>query len=189
MSPGLYFLPWFLLLASSTHALEFNEVQAGKSTITFAYKQMNVPMEGKFTRFSARMAFDPEKTNAAQARIEVDLASIDTGFSESDDEVAGKLWFNAKAFSTAQFVSYGVRVLGGNRYEALGKLSIKGRSMDVSAPFTFRQEGALGVFDGSFILKRLDYAIGEGIWADLSTVANEVQVKFHIVAASSPAKK
>ncbi|MBI5658821.1 MAG: YceI family protein [Nitrosomonadales bacterium] len=175
----------FPLLPAGSHAAEFGEVQTGKSAITFAYKQMNVPMEGKFNRFSARLAFDPEKIRAAHARIEVELASIDTGFSESDDEVGGKLWFNTKAFPVAQFVSSGVKALGGNRYEALGKLSIKGRSLDVSAPFTFRQEGAVAVFEGTFHLKRLDYGIGEGIWSDLATVANEVQIRFHIVAAAA----
>ena len=185
-----YFLPLLLASASiSSYAAEFNEVQADKSTIAFAYRQMNVPMEGKFNKFSARIAFDPARVNSAQARIEVDLASIDTGFSESNDEIAGKLWFNTKAFPTAQFVSAGVRTLGNNRYEALGKLTIKGKSLNVSAPFTFKQEGQVAIFDGSFNLRRLDYAIGEGLWADLDTVANEVRIVFHIVASAAPIKK
>ena len=181
-----------LLLASASinsGAAEFNEVQAGKSTLSFAYRQMNVPMEGKFSKFSARIAFDPAKANSAQAKLEVDLASIDTGFSESNDEIAGKLWFNTKTFPTAQFVSTGVKTLGNNRYEALGKLAIKGKSLDVSAPFTFKQEGRSAIFDGAFNLKRLDYAIGEGMWADLDTVANEVRIVFHIVANAAPIKK
>lgn len=173
----------------SSGATEFNEVLAGKSAVTFAYRQMNVPMEGNFSKFSARIAFDPAKAGSAQAKIEVDLASIDAGSSDANDEVGGKLWFNTKAFPVAQFVSTGVKTLGNNRYEALGKLTIKGKSMDVVAPFTFRQEGPVAAFDGSFNLKRLDYAIGEGMWADLGTVANEIQVVFHIVAGAAPAKK
>lgn len=182
----------FLLLlfaSANSGAVEFNEVQAGKSTISFAYKQMNVPLEGRFNKFSARIAFDPARASNAQAKIEVDLASIDAGSSDANDEVGGKLWFNTKAFPAAQFVSTGVKTLGGNRYEALGKLTIKGISRDVFAPFTFRQEGTVAVFDGSFSLKRLDYAIGEGMWADLGTVANEVGIVFHIVAVAAPAKK
>ncbi len=184
MSLYRYILPLLCLFPASSQAVEFTEFMPAMSAITFAYKQMNVPLEGKFNRFSARIAFDPEKAHAAQAIIEVELASIDTGFSDADSEVAGKLWFNTQAFPAARFVSNGVRALGGNRYEALGNLSIKGRTLDVIAPFTFRQEGEGAIFDGSFNMKRLDYAIGEGIWSDLATVANEVQVKFHIVAAA-----
>lgn len=181
-----------LLLAgamSNVYAGEFNQVQPSKSTLTFAYKQMGVPLEGKFGKFAAQVSFDPAKINAAQAKLEVDLASIDTGSSEGNDEIVGKLWFNTKANPTAKFFSSGIKSLGTNRYEALGKLTIKGRLLDVSAPFTFRQEGAVGIFDGAFTLKRLDYAIGEGLWADVGTVANEVRIVFHIVTNAAPIKK
>ncbi|HEU0282457.1 MAG TPA: YceI family protein [Gallionella sp.] len=191
-TPYRYFLPLTVLLLANAaihaRAAEFNQVQAGNSTLTFAYRQMGVPMEGKFHKFAARIAFDPARTSAARAQIEVDLAGIDTGSSEADAEVLGKQWFNTKAYPSAQFVATGVKTLGGNRYEALGKFTLKGKSQDVSAPFTFRQEGSAAVFDGAFTLKRLDYAIGEGAWADLSAVANEVQVRFHIVA-NAAAKK
>ena len=39
------------------------------------------------------------------------------------------------------------------------------------------------------LLKRLDYAIGEGGWADVDTVANEIQIEFHVLAGRSPVKK
>jgi hypothetical protein len=39
------------------------------------------------------------------------------------------------------------------------------------------------------VLKRLDYAIGEGVWSDTDTVANEVQVKFRISAVAGVVKK
>lgn len=174
---------------NSTHADEFNQIQNNKSTLTFAYKQMGVPMEGKFRKFAARIAFDPDRISAAQAQIEVNPADIDTGLSDADTEVLGKLWFNTKVYPSAQFVATGVKVLGGNRYEALGKLTLKGKSHDVSALFTFKTEGTAGIFDGAFTLKRLDYAIGEGEWTDVSAVANEVQVKFYIVANAAPIKK
>ena len=179
-------LQYFMLLLacamSSTHATEFNQVQADKSTLTFAYKQMGVPMEGKFRKFAARIAFDPTKLSAAQAQIEINPADIDTGLSDADTEVLGKLWFNTKVFPNVRFVATGVKALSGNRYEVLGKLTLKGKSQDISAIFTFKPESIIGIFDGAFTLKRLDYAIGEGEWTDVSAVANEVQIKFHIVA-------
>lgn len=181
-----YYLPLIglLLIGVPFHAqaVEFNQVQIDKSLLAFAYKQMGVPMEGKFRKFAARIVFDPARLSEAQAQIEVNPADIDTGLSDADAEVLGKPWFNAKVFPNAQFVATGVKALGGNRYEAPGKLTLKGKSQDVSAIFTFKPEGAAGVFDGAFTLKRLDYAIGEGAWADVSAVANEVQIKFHIVA-------
>ena len=173
-----------LLLAAGAQATEFNQLQPDKSAVTFAYKQMNVPMDGRFQRFSGRINFDPAKPTLAQAEIAIDLASIDTGSAEGNDEVAGKLWFNTKQFPVARFVSSSIKPLGNNRFEVTGKMSIKGRTHDVTTPATFRQTGQQGVFEGGFVLKRADYGIGEGMWADFGTVANEIQIKFHFLATA-----
>jgi polyisoprenoid-binding protein YceI len=67
-------------------------------------------------------------------------------------------------------------------------MSIKGRTLDAKTPGTFHQEGSNGVFEGSFVLNRGDYGIGEGSWADFGTVANEVQIKFRLVASATSKK-
>ena len=180
-----------LLLAGTAHAVEFKQVDAAKSSLAFNTKQMGVPVPGSFKKFSTQIAFDPAKPTAASTTLDIDLASIDAGSKDANDEVVGKQWFNVKAFPTARFVSTGVKALGGNRFEALGKMTIKGQTRDVVAPFTFKQDGANSVFDGAFVLKRMDYNIGEGPWSDFSAVANEIEIKFHVVAtpAAATAKK
>lgn len=177
------------LAAGQAAALEFGQVLPNESTITFGYRQMNVPLDGKFNKFTAQVAFDPAQLAKAQAKIDIDVASIDAGYAEANDEVSGKLWFNAKQFPTASFVSSGIKALGADRYLASGKLTIKGKTLDISTPVTFKVQGTQGMFDGTFAIKRLDYAIGEGEWADVSTVANEIQIKFHIVVNAAPSKK
>jgi len=174
---------------SSVQANEFNLIQPDKSTMSFVYKQMNVPVEGSFKRFKGQISFDPARPTLAKAEINIELASIDAGSAEANDEVAGKLWFNTKVFPVARFVSSSVKPLGNNRFEVAGKMSIKGRTLDTSTRATFRQEGNNGVFEGSFVLKRADYGIGEGMWADFGTVANEVQIKFRLVASAAAAKE
>ncbi len=174
------------VLAFSPYAMavEFNQIQTEKSSLGFTYKQMGVPMEGSFKKFAAQLNFDPAKLNAAKATLDLDVASIDTGSDEGNDEVVGKAWFNAKAYPRAKFESTGFKALGGNKYEVSGKMSIKGRTQTVTAPFTLNQQGSNAVVDGTFTLKRADYAIGEGAWADFGTVANEIQIKFHFLASA-----
>jgi len=178
-----------LLLTAGAQATEFNRLLVDKSAISFGYKQMNVPLDGRFQHFNGRISFDPDKPALARAEIDIELASIDVGFAEGNDEVAGKLWFNTKQFPVARFVSTSIKPLGNNRYEVTGKMSIKGRTLDAKTPATFRQQGELGVFEGSFVLKRGDYGIGEGMWADYGTVANEVQIRFRLVAAAATGAK
>mgnify|MGYP000913243875 FL=1 len=178
-----------VVAAGNVSAVEYSQFQADRSRLTFVSKQMGVPIDGSFRKFSGSLSFDPARPAAASARLDLDLASIDAGSRDANEEVVGKPWFNLKMFPTATFVSSAVRPLGGDKFELAGKLTIKGRTQDITAPFTFRQEGNNGVFDGGFVLKRLDFALGDGVWADVATVANEVQIKFHIVAAAAATRK
>ena len=172
-------------LPLAAQAVEFNQVQTDKSAINFTYKQMGVAVDGKFRRFSSQLSFDPAKPTAAKATFDVELASVDTGAPEGDDEVAGKPWFNTKAFPTARFVSSSVKPLGKDRYEVAGTLTIKGQSREIVVPASFSANGNAGAFDGSFTIRRGDFAIGEGSWSKFDIVANDVQIKFHIAATAS----
>lgn len=173
----------FLPLAAA--AAEFSAVMPEKSSVAFVFKQMGVPMDGKFAKFTARIGFDPAQAAKASAQIDVDVSSIDAGSGEANDEVKGKNWFNAREFPVARFVSSSVKALGGNRFEVLGKMSMKGRTRDVVAPFSFRQDGPLAVLEGSIPIQREQYGIGEGAWSDTSIVADEVQVRFRFTLGAA----
>lgn len=170
--------------SSAVYAVEYNQIQAAKSSVTFQYKQMGVSMDGKFKKFAAQLSFDPEQSAKAKASMDIDLSSIDTGSVEADGEVTGKAWFNTKAFPVARFVAGNVKALGGNRYEIPGKLTIKGLTQDIVVPASFTPQGKSGVFDGSFNIRRGDFNIGEGAWSKFDIVANDIVVKFRITATS-----
>jgi polyisoprenoid-binding protein YceI len=175
-------LAFALATAFSAQAIEYSQVQADKSSVAFVYQQMGVSVDGHFRKFTSQLSFDPAKPTAGKAVFDVALASVDTGAPEGDEEVAGKQWFNTKAFPTARFVSSSVKPLGGNRYEVTGQLSIKGKTQDVVVPATFSPQGNTGVFDGAFTIRRADFSIGEGSWAKFDIVANDVRIKFRITA-------
>lgn len=182
MKPLALALTLAAALPFSVYAVEYQQIQADQSAITFAYQQMGVAMDGKFSRFTAQLNFDPANPAAAKATIDVDLASIDTGSAEGNEEVAGKTWFNTAAFPTARFMASRVKALGDHRYEVTGPLTIKGKTQDIVVPATFTAQGKTGVFAGGFTVRRADFAIGEGPWAAFDVVANEVQIQFRITA-------
>jgi polyisoprenoid-binding protein YceI len=172
------------LAACASQAVEYKAIAADKSQITFNYKQMGVAMDGRFKKFTAQLNFDPAKPAAAQAQVEIDLASIDTGSSEADDEVVGKGWFNIKAFPKATFVAKRIQANGAQQYVVSGTLTIKGKSQDIQFPLKYVAQGAAGVFSGSFVMHRGDFSIGEGIWSKFDVVANDVQVNVSLTAVS-----
>lgn len=167
-----------LLAAAPTPASDIDYVQ---SRIGFTFKQMNVPVEGSFRKFRTQVHLDDKRPETSRAEIEVDLTSIDTGAPDGDTEAQRKPWFDAATHPTAKFVSSGVKRLAPDRYEIAGKLTLKGRARDLKIPVDVTRAGAERRFTGSFMLKRLEFSIGEGPWADVETVADEVQVRFRIV--------
>ncbi len=176
------FLAAVLAAPLAAQAVEYTAIQQDKSHITFGYKQMGVGMQGHFKQFSAQLNFDPAKPAAARAQLDVGLASIDTGSAEANEQVADNDWFNTKQYPTARFVSSAIKPLGGNRFQVDGKLTIKGRTQAVNTVATMTPQGAQAIFDGAFTIKRADFAIGEGDWKDFGIVANEIQIKFHLLA-------
>lgn len=161
-------------------ALAQQKLLPAQSEIVFVSKQMGVPVEGRFKKFDAQIAFDPAKLAASKIAFTVDTGSASLGVPEADEELPKAVWFNVKGFPQATFQSSGFKALGGGRYEVAGKLAIKGRSQDVVVPVTLTQAAGVTTATGSFTIKRLVFAIGENQWSDTSMVADEVQVRLKL---------
>ena len=153
------------------------------SSVVATFKQMNVPVDAKFKKFSASIDYDAAKPEAAKASVDIDTASLDVGDAEMNKEVAKEEWFNAAQFPKATFVSSSIKPAGAGKLTVAGKLSIKGKSADVSFPLTVKAEGGKQVFEGVLPIHRLAFNVGDGEWKDTSMVADEVLIKFRVIAA------
>jgi polyisoprenoid-binding protein YceI len=163
--------------AASAHA---QTVVPAQSEINFVSKQMGVPVEGRFKKWTAQLALDPKKPEAGQVSLVIDTGSASFGAAETDAEVPKAAWFNVAKFPQASFQSTAIKAAGPGKFDVTGKLTIKGNVRDVVVPVAVTQAGASSTATGSFTIKRLDFKIGEGEWADTSMVANDVQVKFKL---------
>jgi polyisoprenoid-binding protein YceI len=151
-----------------------------QSEVGFQFKQMGVPVDGKFTKFDAQVSFDAAKLATSKVNFTVDIASATLGDKATDAELPKATWFNTAKFPQATFASTSIKALGAGKFEVAGKLSIKGAAQDVVIPVSMTQAAAVTTAVGSFPIKRLTYKIGEGEWADTSMVADPVQVKFKL---------
>lgn len=176
-----------LLASTALPALAQQKLVPAQSEIAFTSRQMGVPVDGKFRKFDAQLAFDPKKPEAAKIAMTVDLASVSLGAAEVETEVARPDWFATARFPQATFQSTGVTPRGGNKFDVTGKLAIKGASRDVVVPVALAQAGGSTTASGVFVIKRLDFRIGDGDWKDTSMVADDVQVKFKLTLTGVPA--
>ena len=170
-------------LAAPLHAEPPTRLLPAQSEVGFVTKQMGVPVEGRFKKFDAQINLDPKKPEAGSVALSIDTASAALGVPETDAEMPKAIWFNVARFPHATFKSSAIKGLGNGRFEVAGKLDIKGHSRDVVVPVQIAQSGTTSTASGSFVIKRLDFRIGEEEWTDTTVVANDVTVRFKLALA------
>lgn len=183
MKPSKALLAAALVGASALAGAVPLKTDAAKSSVSAVFKQMNVPVEAPFRAFSASIDYDAAKPAASKASVEITTASFDIGDPMYNKEVAKKEWFNSAQFPKASFVSTSIAPAGAGKLNVSGKLTMKGKTANVTFPLAVKAEGGKQVFEGQLPIKRLAFDIGEGEWKDTSMVADEVVIKFRVTAA------
>ncbi|KIQ07195.1 polyisoprenoid-binding protein [Pseudomonas simiae] len=181
MSP-VAVLALILPYVSSAQAVEYKDVNRTASQISFTYTQLGQRVYGTFSEFEGTLTFDTQQPEAGQAVLKIQLASIDAGSPDANDELQRASWFDTATYPVGVYESTGVMALGDNRYTISGNLTIKGITHPVKVEVVLKEHSGIGVFDGEFVLKRGDFKIGEGEWAGNSVVSNDINIKFKMVA-------
>jgi polyisoprenoid-binding protein YceI len=181
MIPRILFVTTFVCAASAAFAQpKPAQLQAAASEIGFTTKQMGVPVDGKFGKFSAQITLDPKKPETGSVVFAIDTGSARFGSPELDAEVPKPTWLSAVKFPQATFQSSAIKATGAGKFDVAGKLTIKGQVRDIVVPVALTQAGANSTASGAFVIKRLEFKVGEGEWADTSMLANDVTVRFKL---------
>ncbi len=170
-----------LAVAAGSALAQTATLLPAQSEITFTTRQMGVPVEGKFGRFEAQIALDPKKPEGGSVAFAIDASSARFGTAELDAEVVKPVWLAVAKFPQASFRSTAIKAAGPGRFEVSGKLTIKGAERDIVVPVVLSQAAGLSTASGSFAIRRIEFKVGEGEWADTSMLANEVTVRFKLV--------
>ena len=157
-------------------------VTAG-SEIGFTARQIGVPVDGKFGKFgkfSAQVRLDPKQPASGSVAFTIDTTSARFGSAEIDAEIPKATWLDTQRFPQASFQSSAIKASGPGRFDVAGKLSIKGQVRDVVVPVALTQAGTTSTASGQFVIKRLDFKVGDAEWTDTSLLANDVTVRFKL---------
>lgn len=174
-----------LLMAAAGPAAAADYVQAPGSTLVFASNYQGETFTGKFGGFTTTLRFDPANLATGKLDVAVQLAGTQTGNGDRDGTLVSADFFNVAKFAQARYTATKFRSLGGNQYAADGTLSLRGVSKPVTLTFTWTP-GAQPVLAGKATVKRLDFGVGGGDWADTSTIPNDVAISTKVVL--KPAK-
>lgn len=167
---------------SCAQAVEYQDVNRTASQISFNFQQFGQRVYGTFSQFEGTLTFDTQKPEAGHALLKIQLASIDAGSPDANNELQRASWFDTATYPVGVYESTGVKALGDNRFKISGNLTIKGITQPVDIDVLLKEQSGIGVFDGEFVLKRGDFKIGEGEWAGNSVVSDAINIKFKMVA-------
>ena len=185
MNLRLFPIVWLALVLggfSSAQAVEYRDVNRAASQISFTFQQFGQRVYGTFGEFEGTLAFDTQHPEVAHALLTIQLASIDAGSADANDQLQRPSWFDTATYPQGVYQSSGATALGDNHFKINGNLTLKGITRPVTVDVVLKELGGIGVFDGEFILKRADFKIGEGEWAGNSVVSNDIHIKFKMVA-------
>ncbi len=178
LSPALTAAALVAMMAAPAHAADY--VQAPGSTLVFATQYDGEVFTGKFGNFQTRVSFDPASLATSKLDVTIGLAGTKTGNDDRDSTLSGSDFFNVGKFAQAHYTASKFRALGGNEYAADGELTLRGVTKPVTLTFSWTP-GPQPVLAGKAVVKRLDFGVGGGDWADTGTIPNEVAVSTKVV--------
>jgi len=167
-----------LLVAGISRAAlaQYKLVEAGSSA-KFTIKNLGFGVDGAFSGFEGFVGFDPQNPANSRFDVTIDAASVNTGNNLRDEHLRGQSYFDVKNSPKIRLQSNKITAMGKNGiYLFSGLLSIKGKSKQISFPFSATPQADGFVFKGSFKMNRGDFDIG-----GTSTVADELEVNINAI--------
>jgi cytochrome b561 len=157
-------------------------VDRATSTISFSGTHAGRSFKGVFDTWTARILFDPNDLAASEVEVRVTTASAKTGTLIYDGTLPRGEWLDSKAISEAQFRSDKIEKTGEDQFVLTGQLTLKGRTVPITLPFSLSLSGAEAMVNGSTILDRSKLDIGQKSDPKAEWVSNEIRLDINLRA-------
>jgi polyisoprenoid-binding protein YceI len=168
-----------LLLHPKLGQAQYKPVDQG-STVTFKIGNFGFDVNGSFgTGLQGTITFDPQNVGGASFDVSIDASTINTDNKMRDGHLRDEGYFDVKNYPRIRLVSTKITATNGG-YQFTGQLTMKGKSKEVTFPFTAVAAADGYVFKGAFTINRKDFGVG-----GTSTISNSLTVSLNVVTAKS----
>lgn len=157
-------------------------VNPAASTLGFSGTFQGEAFQGRFGQWNAVIAYDQNDLARSHFDVDVTLASAKTGDSDRDSALPGSDFFNVPKFPKAHFVSTRIHKAGAS-VVADGQLTLHGVTKPVSLNVAYKPQGSGATLDINGTVKRLDFGVGTGDYADTSVIGADVKITGHLQLA------
>lgn len=163
------------IVASAFMLLAFTAVSNNwKVKDDYSVKFTSKKVSGVFKGLKTEIVFDEHNLAASKVVASIDATTVSTGNGMRNRHARKGL--GADEYPVIRFESTSI-VKKGSGYEAIGKLTLKDVTKQITLPFTFQRNGTEGVFSGSFSLKTKEYHVEKMGTPEEITVLLNVPVK------------
>lgn len=160
-------------------------VDPAKSEIAFTGSHAGADFRGRFSQWRADICFDPDNLDQSIATVTVNTASAADGVPLHDRSLPGEEWFDVENHPNATFKTTAFeRSASGDAYVATGTLTIKGKEIPLTLPFTLTIDGAKATMATSLTLDRVTTDLGLTSDPNADWVSNEIGVEVRVAASS-----
>jgi polyisoprenoid-binding protein YceI len=166
----------FILLITTIASAQYQPVDQG-SELKFTIANFGFDVTGSFSGLLGSISFDPQNPTKSSFDVTIDASTVNTDNTMRDNHLKSESYFDVKNYPRIRMVS--TKVTGPDKngsYIFTGQLTIKGKSKEVSFPFTPTTSGDGFVFKGTFKINRKDFDIG-----GFSSISNELAVSLNIL--------
>lgn len=117
-------------------------IDPAHTTVGFSVRHMGLAsVRGQFGKFRGQIELEPDDLSGAKGRIEIDVASIDTGEQRRDEHLRSADFFDAENSPTMTFEIESVTPKGDDRYRVVGDLTIRDVTREVELEYEHAGEG------------------------------------------------
>lgn len=117
------------------------QIDGSHSTVEFAVKHMMIStVRGRFTRFEGQINLDEQDLAGSSVNVSTDVASLDTHDEKRDEHLRSADFFDVANHPTMTFVSQRITATGGDNFDVVGDLTIRGVTKEITLKAT--REGA-----------------------------------------------
>ena len=157
------------------------QVDHDQSKIGFIATYDDIPFEAIFKDFKVEISFNPAVLDQASFSSSVTITSVDSDSTDRDEGMLEPDWFHAAKHPSSTFISTAFyQREGEDAFTVTGDLSIKGVSRPVEFVFSFKTAQGTARLKGQSVVKRTDFSIGTGDWAEDDTIGFDVQIIFDL---------
>lgn len=180
------------LLVAQAVAEDLEAVVSPPGTLEFVGENLIMKAEGTFHEWRVvESSVDMEALENAFARVEVELASVDTGIERRDDHLRDPDFFEVETYPLAMVRVHSPQPIEDEtgtqqQFAVRFDINLHGVEKTLDGEIEIISLDPL-IFEGNLTIDRMDFGVGPkpGFWSPMVPKA-EIPVKFHVKLQASP---